>query len=98
MKKMLILLIIGICAIALRMPEVAGALGMAASQGPADAAVRSAAASAQPQKPMSAAEFVERSKTDPQAYQKYLNSHVKQPIERSQVDKLMNFLARGTYE
>lgn len=96
MKKLLILMIIGICAIALRMPEVADAVGLATATPPAATATASAPGS-QP-KPMTAAEFAELSKSDPQAYQKYLASHIEGPVERSEVDKLMNLLARGKYE
>lgn len=108
MKKLLLMLIIGICAIALRMPEVAGALGISAGAAPSDTAVLSGLQSLQtpqashslqaPSKPMTAAEFAELSKTDPQAYRKYLDSHVAQPVERTEIDKLMNFLARGKFE
>ena len=49
------------------------------------------------QKPMTAMEFAELSKTDPNAYQKFINSHQQNP-ERGEVDKLMNFLAKGKFE
>lgn len=52
---------------------------------------------AQGKRPMRAAEFAELSKTDPDAYRKFLNSHQVEE-ERSEVDKLFNFLARGKYE
>lgn len=99
MKTLLILLIVAICAIGWRSPDIMQAIGMAsAKQDPARMSMEDLAAkSASPdQKPMTAAEFAELSKTDPHAYQKYLNSF--QVQERTEVDKLFNFLARGKYE
>lgn len=98
MKKLLIVSIIAICAIALRMPEVATALGIASSQEPASAPVLHTRAVQAQQKPMTAEEFAKLAQTDPHVYQKYLNSHPVQPVERSEIDKLMNWLARGKYE
>ncbi len=51
----------------------------------------------QGKRPMSAAEFAALSKTDPDAYRKFLNSHQAEE-ERGEVDKLFNFLSRGKYE
>jgi hypothetical protein len=92
--------IVGICALGLRSPEIMQAIGVAGSaQDPAavtamklaDVAVQTAT-----HQPMTAAEFAELSRTDPNAYQKYINSHQMQ--ERTEVDKLMNFFARGKFE
>lgn len=47
---------------------------------------------------MTLEQFAELSKTDPEAYRKLLASRQPQTEERSAVDKLMNFLARGKYE
>jgi len=97
-KTLLVMLLIGICAIGLQSPEIMKAIGMAgAAQDPA-ASVSAIAAPQAAQKPMTAQEFAELSKTDPQAYQKYVNSFQAAAPERSEVDKLMNFLARGKFE
>jgi len=101
-KTLLVMLLVGICAIGLQSPEIMKAIGMAgAAQDPAAsvgviAAPKQTAQAAQ--KPMTAQEFAELSKTDPQAYQKYVNSFQAAAPERSEVDKLMNFLARGKFE
>ncbi|WP_136414119.1 hypothetical protein [Herbaspirillum sp. ST 5-3] len=90
-KKLLFMLLVAICGLAWRSPDVLHAIGLAsAAQKPDTVATRRA-----PQ-PMSIDEFAERSKSDPQAYQKFLNSF--QTQERSEVDKLMNLLAHGKYE
>ncbi|WP_420474657.1 hypothetical protein [Noviherbaspirillum sp. ST9] len=96
MKSLLVMLLIGICAVGVRTPEIMQAIGMA---GAAQDPVKSVSAmTARPaQKPMTATEFAELSKTDPNAYQKFINSHQQQP-ERGEVDKLMNFLAKGKFE
>lgn len=99
MKTLLIVLIVSLCAIGWRSPDIMQAIGMAfVKQDPATISIEDFAAKAAPsgQKPMTAAEFAELSKTDPHAYQKYINSF--QVQERTEVDKLFNFLARGKYE
>lgn len=99
MKTLLILLVVAICAIGYRSPEVMRAVGLAgAAQDPASISVDSLLkADPQPQqKPMSMEEFAAMSQSDPAAYQKFLNSH--QVQERSEVDKLLNFFSRGKYE
>lgn len=91
MKKLLFMSIVAICGLAWRSPDILHAIGLAdAAQTPAPVATQPAP------KPMSVDEFAERSKSDPQAYQKFLNSF--QTQERSEVDKLMNLLAHGRYE
>ena len=56
------------------------------------------AAEAKPaQKPMTMEEFIKAGKSDPQAVAAFLESHTEQP-ERTEVDKLMNWLAHGKYE
>lgn len=96
MKSLLVMLLIGICALGLRSPEIMQAVGIAGSaQDPAISVSTMTVKSAQ--KPMTAVEFAELSKTDPNAYQKFIYSHQQQP-ERSEVDKLMNFLAKGKFE
>ena len=101
MKTMLLMLIVGICALAWRTPEVMQVVGLAnKAQDPAritTSALRAESTAVQ-HKPMSPQEFAERSKTDPYAYQKFINSLQVPDQERSSVDKLMNFLARGKYE
>lgn len=98
MKSLLIMLLIGICAIGMRSPEIMKAIGIAgAVQDPAISISSLTVAPTPAQKPMSAVEFAELSKTDPNAYQKFINSHQQTP-ERGEVDKLMNFLAKGKFE
>lgn len=100
MKTMLIMFIVGICAIGWRSPEIMQAIGMAsAAQDPAGISLKSlhaTPAKLQPQ-PMTADEFAKISKTDPNAYQKFINSY-QVDQERSEVDKLMNFFTRGKFE
>lgn len=100
MKTLLVMLLVGICAIGLRSPEIMQAIGMAGSaQDPAISVSSITAPSSQKQqKPMTAEEFAALSKTDPNAYQKFINSYQATEPERSEVDKLMNFLARGKFE
>lgn len=90
--------IVGICALGLRSPEIMQAIGMAGSaQDPAAVtAAKLSDISATKHRPMSADQFAELSKVDPNAYQKYLNSHQMQ--ERTEIDKLMNFFTRGKFE
>ena len=98
MKALLIMLLIGICAIGMRSPEIMKAVGMAGSAQDPAISVSTMTTQAKPQqKPMTVEEFAALSKTDPNAYQKFINSHQQEP-ERSEVDKLMNFLARGKFE
>lgn len=99
MKSLLIMLLIGICAIGLRSPEIMQAIGMASSAQDPAISVSTMTVTAKPQqKPMTAEEFAELSKTDPNAYQKFINSFQATEPQRSEVDKLMNFLARGKFE
>lgn len=100
MKKLMLMLLIGICTIGWRTPEIMQVLGLSDA---ADVTKPSTVLGAGPVSrtqpaPMSAVEVIELSKTDPLAYQKFINSYVEQPAERGEVDKLMNFLARGAYE
>jgi hypothetical protein len=46
---------------------------------------------------ISLVEYEKLAKTDPDAYQKMWQSHLAEQ-ERSEIDKLMNFFARGKYE
>lgn len=98
MKTLLLLFIVGICAIGLRSPEIMQAIGVAGSaQDPGVvAAAKLPDISVTKHRPMSVDQFVELSKIDPNAYQKYLNSHQMQG--RTEVDRLMNFFTRGKYE
>ncbi len=100
MKTLLIMLLIGICAIGVRSPEIMQAIGMAGSAQDPAISVNSLTAQKQQQqkKPMTAEEFAALSKSDPNAYQKFINSYQVTPRERTEVDKLMNFLARGKFE
>lgn len=99
MKTMLIGFVAVVAVLAWRGEELANMLSSAITSKPADPV--SVTSLMQPpangQRAMTLEEFAELSKTDPAAYQKLLASH--QPeTERSAVDKLMNFLARGKYE
>lgn len=97
MKILLLLFVIGICALGLRTPEVMQAVGVAgAAQDPAKVTAATMSETQTAQRPMSANEFAERSKSDPDAYRKYLDSH--QVQERTEIDKLLNFFTRGEYE
>jgi hypothetical protein len=102
LKTMLIMFIVGICAIGWRSPEIMQAIGMAgAAQDPAGISLKSLnatpAKAALQLQPMTADEFAKLSKTDPHAYQKFINSY-QVDQERSEVDKLMNFFTRGKFE
>ena len=88
MKTLLIMFVVGICALGLRSPEIMQAVGVAASaQDPARIELAA---------PMSSDEFAQLSKTDSGAYRKFIDSYQLQ--ERGEVDKLLNFFARGKYE
>lgn len=96
MKTLLVMLIVAICAIGWRSPDIMHAIGLAsAAQDPATISMEllTLPQASSGQKSMTAAEFVELSKADPKAYQKYTSSF--QVQERNEVDKLFNFLARG---
>lgn len=95
MKALLVMLLVGICGLGLRSPEIMQAIGLA---GTAQDPSISVASMTPPQTPMTAQEFAELSKTDPHAYAKFINSYQVTAPERSEVDKLMNFLARGKFE
>ena len=99
MKTMLVGFVVAIGVLAWRSEDIANLLNSAVTRKPADPV--SVTSLMQPpasgQRAMTLEEFAELSKTNPAAYQKLLASH--QPeAERSAVDKLMNFLARGKYE
>jgi hypothetical protein len=113
LKTLLIMLLVSLCVIGWRSPDILQAIGMAgAAQDPATLTADNPAATqlkkvhvdslivqgpANGKKPMSATEFAELAKKDPQAYQKFINS-LRVDEERSEVDKLLNFFARGKYE
>ncbi|RJF97350.1 hypothetical protein [Noviherbaspirillum saxi] len=112
MKTMLIMLLVSLCVIGWRSPDIMQAIGLAgAAQDPATLPLQGLAGTqiknvtvdslpVQPaagHKPMSVLEFAELATSDPQAYQKLINS-MKVDEERSEVDKLMNFFARGKFE
>ncbi|KRB79210.1 hypothetical protein [Noviherbaspirillum sp. Root189] len=113
MKTLLIMLLVSLSVIGWRRPDILQAIGMAgAAQDPATLATGNSAATQlkklnvdtlivqapdNGKKPMSAAEFTELAKKDTQAYQKFIGS-LRIEEERSEVDKLLNFFARGKYE
>lgn len=113
MKTLLIMLLVSLCVLGWRSPDILQAIGMAdALQDPSTLATGDATAKqpemanldtliaqapAQGRQPMSAAEFADLAQKDPQAYQKFIGS-LRSKDERSEVDKLLNFFARGKYE
>ncbi len=97
LKKLLVMLIVSMCAIAWRSPDILHAIGVAgAAQDPAAMVMTPLNAAQSAPQPISIEEFAKLNKTDPLAYQKFINSH--QVQERGEIDKLLNFLARGRYE
>lgn len=99
MKKLLLLLIVSICVMGWRSPQIMETLGVAGKTQPASATLGAMLETSHPaeHKSMTAHEFAALAANDPQAYQKFLDSRkVKQ--ERSELDKLFNFLSRGKYE
>jgi hypothetical protein len=100
-KKLLIMLILSICAVAWRSDDILNALGVAstasaAQRTPVTASAMTAGQHAATEKAMSTEELAELSKTDPNAYRKFIASRTVN--ERTEADKLMNFLTRGEYE
>ena len=93
-KTLLLMLIVAVCALAWRSDELMELIGARPQRVPALTIVEKDRAT---HRPMSAHEFAELSKTDPAAYQRFINSY-RVEEERSEFDKLMNFLARGKYE
>lgn len=93
MKKLLVLLLIGICGLAWRSEDFAKLVGLARPP----AAVAQGQGTPAPPPGMSINEFADLAKKDPDAYRKFLASH-QAPAERSPADKLMNFFARGKFE
>jgi hypothetical protein len=100
-KKLLIMLILSICAVAWRSDDILNALGVASiasatQRTPVTVSAMSTGQSAAAGKAMSVEDLAELSKTDPNAYQKFIASRTVN--ERTEADKLMNFLTRGKYE
>ena len=101
MKTLLVMVILGVCVVAWRSGDIFGLLERTHSK-PATEKVSIESLTAPQQektehRAMSSAEFIELSKTDPNAYHKFIASH-QQPTEPGEIDKLMNFLAHGKYE
>ena len=101
MKKLLIMLVLSICAVAWRSEDMLKAIGVmstasAAQTSPATVSAMTAVRAGAGQGAMSVDEFARLGKTDPRAYQKFLNSRTVN--ERTEADKLINFLSRGKYE
>lgn len=100
MKKLLILLLISICAIAWPSESLVHRLQTLSSTTPSSTvSIRDLVAARDSKKlrSMSLHEYAELAKTDPKAYRKLMQSHLVEE-ERNEVDKLMNLLARGKYE
>lgn len=91
MKTLLLLLLVALCGIAWRTPQIMEMLNMSARE------PQTVQAPAPAHQAMGLKEYAELARTDPDAYRKLLES-AQAPQERSEVDKLMNFLARGKYE
>lgn len=91
MKKLLLVFLFSICAIAWRSESIMSLVGIAPPAAVSVAGVAPAAAG------MSLTEYAELAKSDPDAYRKLLASH-QHDQERSEVDKLMNFFTRLKYE
>ncbi len=99
MKKLLILFIIGICGLALRSEELMQIIsaGQTAGSSGKNSISELTSQSSNKTQGMSLLDYAKNAEKDPQAYQKLIQSH-RQTEERSEVDKLMNFFARGKYE
>ncbi len=101
MKRLLLMFVVSLCALAWRSPDLLAALGLAATAQSSQASEVSVAdltkdGTGQAQPVMSIDEFARLSKTDPDATRKFLASHTVQ--ERNAADKLMNLFAHGKYE
>ncbi|MGH8806924.1 MAG: hypothetical protein ACREX0_03465 [Noviherbaspirillum sp.] len=99
MKTLVVMLVAAVCAIGWHSPEILHAIGIAESaQDPATISIESLASTSAVggHRPMPVDEFARLSKSDPQAYRKFIGSYQSQ--ERTEVDKLLNFFARGAYE
>lgn len=101
MKKLLVMLILSICAVAWRSDDILNALGLASTAAatkrmPVTASAMTAGQSGGASKAMSVEQLAELSKTDPDAYRKFITSRTVN--ERTEADKLMNFFTRGKYE
>lgn len=113
LKTLLIMLLVSLSVIGWRSPDILQTIGMAGvAQDPAALATDAPTATqlkkvnvdnlivqapSSGKAPMSVTELTELAKKDPQAYQKFINS-LRSEEERSEVDKLLNFFARGKYE
>lgn len=100
-KKLLFMLILSLCAVAWRSEDIVNALGAAGAVSAAESAPLSARTmvadqAGAGQDAMSVEEFARLGKTDPKAYRKFMDSRTVN--ERTEADKLMNFLSRGKYE
>jgi hypothetical protein len=100
-KKLLIMLVLSICAVAWRSEDILTAIGAmstasAAQTSPVKASAMTTAHAGADANAMSVDDFARRSKADPHAYQKFIASRTVN--ERTEADKLMNFFTRGKYE
>ncbi len=98
MKRLLLLILIGLCGFAWRSDDLLKLMGLVHLVRNPDAVVAAAQRSElTPPQGMSMTELLELAKTDPNAYNKFLASY--QPVEpRSEIDKLMNFFSTLKYE
>jgi len=102
MKTLLTVTLVSICAVGLYSKEITGALGLAGDAQSArpitlDDLVHATSKHDDKHHAMTAEELIEMAKKDPNAYQKFLQSH-EEPEDRNEVDKLMNWFAHGKYE
>lgn len=101
MKKLLLLLLISLCAIGWRSETIMQTLGLANALPEAETvSIESLIAQAgkKPDNAMSLSDYADRAGKDPDAYRKLLQSYEEEPPPRSQIDKLMNFFAHLKYE
>lgn len=99
MKKLLLVFLFSICAIGWRSESVIQVIGLAQPVvAPSSLAIGSPSpASGAQSAGMSLTQYADLARTDPDAYRKLLASH-QHAQERSEVDKLINFVTRLKYE
>jgi hypothetical protein len=100
-KKLLIMLVLSICAVAWRSEDILKAIGAmsasaVASPSPVTASAMTTADAGADANAMSVDDLARLSHTDPRASQKFIARRTVN--ERTEADKLMNFLTRGKYE
>lgn len=98
MKRLLLLILIGLCGFAWRSDDLLKTMGLLHLARDSEAAAAAVQLGDLPTpRGMTLAEYAELAKTDPDAYQKLFASH-QQAEGRSEIDKLMNFFSTLKYE